>query len=91
MNSRRMILSCNLLLTASIEEDGDGVTVTLDDARHASIGYANGDKLPDEVRSKIGRKIILLGLQALMEKFNTEGDETKADPEVTLMQKGADA
>jgi hypothetical protein len=89
VTTRKLTLSCNLLLTAKLEQEGETTEITIEDARHATIGYATGEAMSDEYRTGVGRKTIVLGLQALIDKLNAADNEQLAVP--VLTQKGADA
>lgn len=87
---RKMTLSCNLLLTAKLEQTDEATEISIEDARHATIGYASGEAMPDGYRAGVGRKTLVLGLQALIDKLNS-AEEDDDLPVPALTQKGADA
>lgn len=91
MTTRKLMLSCNLMLTAEIESDGDVTHVSIEDARHATIGYATGEVMTEQYKSVVSRKTLVLGLQALIDKLNKDASGEQEEPPPALMQKGADA
>lgn len=91
MTTRKLMLSCNLMLTAALKDDGEQTEITIEDARHATIGYATGEQMAPEYKSAVSRKTLALGLRALVDKMET-AEVVDGDEEVpALTQKGADA
>lgn len=87
MTSRKLVLSCNMLMTAAVETDGDVSIISIEDARHASVGYMAGEASSESFKVAISKQALLLGLNALIDRIS----KSEQEQATTLVQKGADA